>query len=163
MTTGNRLILAKLDEPISMSFKEETPPEDALKYIKQATTTSTYSGIPIYVDPIGLSEADKTMTSTVRNMDLEGVPLKLTLELLLKQLDLTYTVKDGLLEIGNCARRVECRPVPSHGALLLGPAGGVLRRLRRTFPAQHEPRNSLSVGIQASRGGGPPFLLVRLS
>ena len=39
------------------------------------------------------------MTSTVRNMDLEGVPLKITLKLLLKQLDLTYTVKDGFLMI----------------------------------------------------------------
>ena len=36
-----------------MSFNEETPLEDVLKYIKQATTTATYSGIPIYVDPIG--------------------------------------------------------------------------------------------------------------
>ena len=69
-------IIEKLDEPISMSFNEETPLEDVLKYIKQATTTATYQGIPIYVDPIGLSEADKTMTSTVRNMDLEGVPLE---------------------------------------------------------------------------------------
>ena len=92
-------IIEKLDEPISMSFNEETPLEDVLKYIKQATTTATYQGIPIYVDPIGLSEADKTMTSTVRNMDLEGVPLKLTLKLLLNQLDLTYTVKDGFLMI----------------------------------------------------------------
>ena len=37
-------ILEKLDEPISMSFNEETPLEDVLKYIKQATTTATYSG-----------------------------------------------------------------------------------------------------------------------
>ena len=35
-------ILEKLDEPISMSFNEETPLEDVLKYIKQATTTATY-------------------------------------------------------------------------------------------------------------------------
>jgi hypothetical protein len=92
-------ILEKLDEPISMSFNEETPLEDVLKYIKQATTTATYGGIPIYVDPIGLQEAEKSMSSTVRNMDLEGVPLKLTLKLLLNQLDLTYTVKDGFLMI----------------------------------------------------------------
>jgi hypothetical protein len=99
----NRLILAALDGPISMSFNEETPLEDVLKYIKQATTTSTYSGIPIYVDPIGLSEADKTMTSTVRNLDLEGVPLGVTLGLLLKQLDLEYVVRDGFLKIGNAS------------------------------------------------------------
>jgi hypothetical protein len=94
-----KMILQKLDEPISMSFQEETPLEDVLKYIKQATTTATYQGIPIYVDPIGLNEADKTLVSTVKNMDLDGVPLKITLKLLLKQLDLTYTVKDGFLMI----------------------------------------------------------------
>ena len=95
----SQMILAKLDEPISMSFNEDTPLEDVLKYIKQATTTKTYTGIPIYVDPVGLQEAEKSMTSTVRNMDLEGVPLRRTLQLLLKQLDLIYFVEDGLLYI----------------------------------------------------------------
>ena len=95
----SQTILAKLDEPISMSFSDDTPLEDVLKYIKQATTTATYSGIPIYVDPLGLQEAEKSMTSTVRNMDLEGVPLKRTLQLLLKQIDLVYFVEDGMLYI----------------------------------------------------------------
>ena len=93
----SRMILEKLEEPISMSFAEETPLEDLLKYIHQATTSRTYPGIPIYVDPIGLHEAEKTMTSTVRNMDLEGVPLRRTLQLMLKQLDLAYFVEDGVL------------------------------------------------------------------
>ena len=53
-----RPVLKKLEEPISMSFAEETPLEDVLKYIKQATTSKTYQGIPIYVDPKGLKEAD---------------------------------------------------------------------------------------------------------
>ena len=93
----SRMILEKLEEPITMSFTEETPLEDVLKYIHQATTSSTYQGIPIYVDPVGLQEADKSMTSTVRNMDLEGVPLRRTLQLLLKQIDLAYFVEDGVL------------------------------------------------------------------
>jgi len=93
----SRMILEKLEEPIAMSFLEEAPLEDVLKYIHQATTNSTYQGIPIYVDPIALQEAEKTMTSTVRNMDVEGVPLRRTLQLLLKQLDLAYFVEDGVL------------------------------------------------------------------
>ncbi len=93
-------ILAKLDDPISMSFGNETPLEDVLKYIKSATTGANDNGIPIYVDPIGLQEAEKTMTSLV-TLDLEGVPLKTTLRLMLKQLGLTYTVKHGLLTITN--------------------------------------------------------------
>jgi hypothetical protein len=95
----SQMILAKLEEPISMSFSEDTPLEDVLKYIKQATTSATYQGIPIYVDPLGLQEAEKSMTSTVRNMDLEGVPLKRTLQLLLKQIELIYFVEDGMLYI----------------------------------------------------------------
>ncbi len=91
-------ILAKLDQPIAMSFPNETPLEDVLKYIKTATQDANDTGIPIYVDPLGMQEADKTLTSPV-SIDLEGVPLKRTLRLLLKQLGLTYTVKDGYLMI----------------------------------------------------------------
>ncbi len=141
----NRQILAKLDEPISMSFNEETPLEDALKYIKQATTTATYSGIPIYVDPSGLHEADKTMSSTVRNMELEGVPLKVTLGLLLKQLDLGYSVQDGMLKIGSAITVSNAAPFRRMGhcywAMLAAFCGGCAGRAlhntktRGTVPA----------------------------
>ncbi len=91
-----------LDEPISMSFNAETPLDDVLKYIKQATTTKTYSGIPIYVDPQGLEEAlGNLAVGTVKGIELEGIPLKTTLRLMLKQLDLAYCVHDGLLFISS--------------------------------------------------------------
>jgi hypothetical protein len=48
-----------------------------------------------YVDPVGLQEAEKSMKSTVSNMDVEGVPLRVALKLLLRQLDLAYRVNDG--------------------------------------------------------------------
>ena len=47
-----------------MSFPQETPLEDVLKYIKDATQDEAAglpTGIPIYVDPVGLQDADKTM------------------------------------------------------------------------------------------------------
>ena len=112
-------ILEKLSESISMSFNADTPLEDVLKYIKQATTSSNYAGIPIYVDPLGLQEAEKSMTSTVRNISLEGVPLKVTLKLLLNQLDLTYKVKDGLLTItsNESAERANDEDDPDRTAL----------------------------------------------
>ncbi|APW59958.1 RNA polymerase sigma factor [Paludisphaera borealis] len=91
-------ILAKLEETIAMNFPNETPLEDILKYIKQATQGSDHVGIPIYVDPIGLSEAEKTMTSPI-SLDLDGVPLRRTLQLMLKQIGLVYFVDDGLLVI----------------------------------------------------------------
>src|SRR5262249_52883670 len=71
----SQAILTKLDEPIAMSFANETPLEDVIKYIKAATRGPSYIGIPIYVDPIGLNAAEKTMTSPV-TLDLEGIPLK---------------------------------------------------------------------------------------
>ncbi len=84
-----------------MSFNEETPLDDVVKYIKQASTSKTYSGIPIYIDPHGLKDADVTMASTVRHMDLEGIPLKTTLRLMLKQVGLAYCVRDGVLIISS--------------------------------------------------------------
>ena len=75
--------------------------EDVLKYIKSNTQDEEYdlpSGIPIYVDPIGLQEAEKTLQSTI-TLDLEGVPLSRTLHLALKQLGLVYFVDDGLVII----------------------------------------------------------------
>jgi hypothetical protein len=92
--------LKKLDEFVAMSFANETPLDDVLKYIKQASTTKTYSGIPIYIDPKGLQEAEKSLNSTIQ-IDLEGVPLKTTLRLILKQLDLAYCVRDGVLIISS--------------------------------------------------------------
>ena len=88
-----------LEQPVSIHFADETPLQDVVKFIKSATRGPDGKGIPIYVDPIGLQESDKTMMSTVRGIDLEGVPLKTCLQLCLKQLDLRYEIRDGLLRI----------------------------------------------------------------
>src|SRR5215472_6795913 len=50
----NRLILARLEEPVVMSFPDEMPLEDVLKYIKSATEGPNDTGFPIYVDPVAL-------------------------------------------------------------------------------------------------------------
>jgi hypothetical protein len=98
IAVSNARILNTLDQPISMSFANETPLDDVLKYIQQATSSPGYSGIPIYVDPLGLQEAERSLNSTIQ-IDLEGVPLKATLRLCLKQLGLEYRVQDGYLWI----------------------------------------------------------------
>jgi hypothetical protein len=103
------VILGKLEEPLAMNFPQEQPLEDVLKYIKQATQGAGYGGIPIYVDPIGLQEAEKTMTSPV-SIDLEGVPLRRTLQLLLTQLGLCYYVDDGLLVITSQSSELTALP-----------------------------------------------------
>jgi hypothetical protein len=94
----NARILDELNRPIPMPFPNETPLDDVLKYIKVATSSPGYRGIPIYVNPIGLQEAERSLNSTV-TVDLEGVPLKTTLKLCLKQLGLDCSVQDGYLRI----------------------------------------------------------------
>jgi RNA polymerase sigma factor (sigma-70 family) len=96
----SRRILGKLDEPIHMRFLEETPLDEVLKHIREATKSAEFpKGIPIYVDPFGLDKADKTLQSTVRDIDLDGVPLRRTLQLALAQLEMVYLVDDGMLYI----------------------------------------------------------------
>ena len=97
----SKVVRKKLEEPISMSFNAETPLDDVVKYIKQATTTPKYSGIPIYVDPDGLEQADSPPPYAVKNIELDGIPLKTTLRLLLRQLGLAYCVRDGVLIISS--------------------------------------------------------------
>jgi RNA polymerase sigma factor (sigma-70 family) len=96
----SQVIRKKLDEPVVMSFADPTPLDDILKYVKVATTSPTFAGIPIYVDPKGLAETASTMTSPV-TIDLEHIPLKTTLRLALKQLGLAYCVRDGVLIISS--------------------------------------------------------------
>ncbi len=96
----------RLDDVVSMNFPNETPLEDVLKYIKSSTSKDKgglAKGIPIYLDPIGLSEAEKTPASVI-SLDLEGVPLRTTLRLALDQLGLMYKVHDGVLIISTPER-----------------------------------------------------------
>jgi tetratricopeptide (TPR) repeat protein len=100
-----KAIYDTLDQPIAMPFAQETALEDVIKYVQSATRGPELpQGIPIYVDPAGLLEAEKTLQSPV-TLNLEGVPLRRSLRLLLRQLDLNYTVKDGLMTITYIASR----------------------------------------------------------
>ncbi|HEV3163699.1 MAG TPA: sigma-70 family RNA polymerase sigma factor, partial [Isosphaeraceae bacterium] len=92
-------ILAKLGELIPINFPDETPLEDVIKYLREVTKGPDLpNGITFFVDPAGLQEAEKTMQSPVQ-MDLEGVPLGRTLDLLLRQLGLEFRVQDGFVYI----------------------------------------------------------------
>jgi hypothetical protein len=127
-----RMIYAKLEEPISTEFLNPTPLEDILKYIKNATTGPHDSGIPIYVDPRGIANAGETLQSTV-TLDLEGIPLRTTLKLMLEQLGLTYFVRDGMLTItAPSLVPASVEPFQQIGhcywALLAGLIGGMIGR-----------------------------------
>jgi len=106
----SKIIHSKLEEPLEMFFKLDTPLSDLLKYIKQATIDEKAglpTGIPIYVDPAGLKDVEKTMAGSI-TINVEDVPLKASLQLVLDQLDLTYTVKGGILMI--TSKPIESRP-----------------------------------------------------
>jgi hypothetical protein len=141
----NKAIEEKLEKVVPMSFPDETPLRDVLKYIKEATKGTGGTDIPIYVDPIGLQEAEKTIDSPV-TLDLDNVPLRTTLRLMLDQLGLGYTVRDGLLRIDeiNTLKRVEdgeryWEAIERTGGAEVGP------------PGPNQPR---SQGASGEVGGG---------
>ena len=67
-TTGallfaTRRILTTLEKRVPMAFPEATSLENLLKHIQDATRGRDSKTIPIYVDPIGFSESEKTLKS----------------------------------------------------------------------------------------------------
>jgi hypothetical protein len=98
IATANERVLKALERPIPMRFPRPTSLEDVLSYIKKATTNPDQPAIPIYVDPLGLQEAERSLGSPV-SIDVEGVPLRTSLDLCLSQLGLHYFVRDGCLRI----------------------------------------------------------------
>ncbi len=80
-----------------MNFPMETPLRDVLGFVQASTATGELpEGIPIYVDPVSLEDAGVTLDAPVQ-IDLSGVRLKTTLELTLRQLGLTYVIRQGVV------------------------------------------------------------------
>jgi hypothetical protein len=93
-------IVQALARPISVRFRE-APLSVAIQTIKKETRGPDFpDGIPIYVDPVGLQESEKTMDSPVE-LEVTGVPIRTSLGLMLDQLGMKYMIKDGLLLITN--------------------------------------------------------------
>ncbi|MDR3621304.1 MAG: sigma-70 family RNA polymerase sigma factor [Paludisphaera borealis] len=96
----NQAVLKALENPISLRSTEKTTLGQMLKQIKDSVKTADGKKIPIYVDPVALQEAEKTLDVPVV-IDLEDVPLKFSLRLMLKQLGLAYCIRDGVLIISS--------------------------------------------------------------
>ena len=94
----NRPILEALARPIPIHFARRAPLADVTSYLAEALGPPGTPVPWIYVDPNGLKEAEKTMASTVI-LELEGIPLRITLNLMLRQIGLGYHVSDGILTI----------------------------------------------------------------
>lgn len=91
-----------MDRPLALTYADGEPLEQFLKDIKRCSTGQPKlpAGIPIYVDPIGLSEADKSMVSTVKRPPSDQrLTLREQLDRVLKPLGLEFVVREGFLMI----------------------------------------------------------------
>ena len=163
-TPGDRAILARLSKPIPMKYPRETPLEDVLNDIRKATAGPDGAVIPIYVDPVGLQEAEKTMTSPI-TIDLEGVPLETTLRLVLRSLGMDYCVKDGVLYIADWGTVPEVRGnrprIISDGS---PESAAVMAKLDATIPMRfpnetplEDVRKYIIDATRGPRGAGIPI------
>jgi hypothetical protein len=105
---ANARILKALDQPISFHFPTEIPLEEALRYVSTTAVMDDGRPLPIYVNPMALQEMDRTLQSPV-SLVLEGVPLRTCLDCLLRQINLAYEIKGGLIEVVSEIDRIEHR------------------------------------------------------
>lgn len=96
----NKAIEAMLKKQVELKF-DQKPLEEVLKFIKTATMGPNDSGVPIYVDPVGLQEAEAFLLKKVSIESKKGEPLGSSLKRLLNSIGLGYRVKDGLLSISS--------------------------------------------------------------
>lgn len=146
-------ILDMLDRPVSMPFAAPTPLEDVIKYVKSVTQSEALpAGIPIYVDPVGMQEADKTEADTVQ-INLEGVALGKSLRLVVKQLGLAYSVKDGLLTLTSEASLDDEPDLTQARRRLSGGPDPAIEALDRVVPLDFpQPTALVEVFAQIAKG-----------
>jgi RNA polymerase sigma factor (sigma-70 family) len=92
-----------LDQPLAIDHPNKSTLEKFLKYLKEATTKpgSGNSGIPIYVDPVGIDEVGVRITSPIDVVAMEGAPLRQNIRRALLPLGLGFRTKNGLLMISS--------------------------------------------------------------
>jgi hypothetical protein len=100
LTEKNAGVLAALQKRVAVPFDKATPLSNFIQYIKTSTIAPERpEGVSIYVDPVGLDEAEKSDESPIR-LAVSDVTLAQGLELGLSQLGMTYWVEDdGLVVI----------------------------------------------------------------
>jgi hypothetical protein len=94
----NARIKKVLDQPARTKMPDPATLEELLEYVRTAMQTADGRQTLIYVDPIGLQEAEKTLESEVQ-IDLDGRPVGTNLRLALRQLGMLYYVSDGQVNV----------------------------------------------------------------
>ena len=108
LEAGNNAIRAALAVPPSFEFPNGVSLEDLLKRIRLSTAKGDSPGIPIYVDPTGLSVAEKDM-SVMAPFKPQGRPLGEALKEYLAAFNLGYSVQDGFMMVDSRAAAADRR------------------------------------------------------
>jgi hypothetical protein len=69
-----------------------------LTFIRENTKDKDGHGIPLYVHPVGMQEYEKSLDAKI-SIDLVGASMKKNLDAAMSQLELKYSVREGLLMI----------------------------------------------------------------
>jgi hypothetical protein len=101
VTPRMKAILAKLEEPVAVVFPKKVTLDEVLQHIQRATKNGPNDpGIPIYIDPLGLQRAARSLNTTV-TINEKSLPLKDSLARVLTSLGMAYIVKDDVLIISD--------------------------------------------------------------
>jgi RNA polymerase sigma factor (sigma-70 family) len=103
-----RAVQQQLSLIVDAKFPDGVTLEEFLKYIKQVTTKAKPPGLPIYVDPVGLQEAEKSMSSKLI-IELERRPVREVLRSALRCIGLAGRAKDGFYMIESEEQSLEER------------------------------------------------------
>ncbi|HEV3163520.1 MAG TPA: sigma-70 family RNA polymerase sigma factor [Isosphaeraceae bacterium] len=100
LNAETKMINYKLDQPVNMELPERTTLQEFLKHVKSISQGPADHGISIYVEPEGLRGTKLFENQApVGPVSVKGVPLRTVLRMVLRNGDLSYVVKDGLLII----------------------------------------------------------------
>jgi general secretion pathway protein D len=93
MTPAEKAIRERLIEPVDVAF-------DGRQLAQVMQSLSEMTGIPIFIDPLGLAAEGLTSDHRINlNLNGQSVSLKSALNLMLEPLNMTYVIKDEVLKI----------------------------------------------------------------
>jgi serine/threonine protein kinase len=94
----SRAIVAELGKPRSVRLSHKVTLKEAVEHVKSLTRGNNDTAIPIVFDPPDSQDVQKAKATLVM-MDVEHVPLRTSLRLLLAQAGLEFSIRKGILFI----------------------------------------------------------------
>jgi len=92
-----------LAQRVDVPFEKAASLSDAVKFLRESTRSKDKEGdegLPVYVDPVSLTDKNLRADNPAITLSIMGVPLSTALQLMLSQMGLVYRVeKDGIIVI----------------------------------------------------------------